>query len=39
MAKEVSADTGRPVRLERADGKMKMQFQRGALQTFRLETR
>ncbi len=38
-AKEVSSDTGRPVRLERADGKMTMQFHRGALQTFRLETR
>jgi hypothetical protein len=39
QAKSVSSDSGRPVRLERDDGKMKMQFQRGALQTFRLETR
>ncbi len=38
-AKEVSLATGRPIRLERDDGKMKMQFQRGTLQTYRLETR
>ena len=37
-AKDVSANTGRIIGLERSDGRVKMQFQRGSLQTYRYET-
>lgn len=37
-AKEVSARTWRQVGLERADGRVRMQFRRGVLLTYRYET-
>jgi len=37
-AKEVSARTWRPVGLERDDGRVRMQFRRGVLLTYRYET-
>jgi len=37
-AKEMSSNTGRLVGLEREDGRVRMQFQRGSLQTYRYET-
>ncbi len=37
-AKEVSARTWRPVGLERADGRVKMQFRRGSLLIYRYDT-
>ncbi len=37
-AKDLSESTGRPIGLERHDGRVKMQFQRGALLTYRFET-
>jgi len=38
VAKGLSADTGRMIGLEREDGRVRMQFQRGSLQTYRFET-
>ncbi len=38
VAKEMSAKTWRTVGLESEDGRVKMQFQRGALQTYRFDT-
>lgn len=37
-AKELSAETRRPVSVERQDGRVKMQFTNGGLQTYRMET-
>jgi len=37
-AKEISEKTWRPVGLERADGRIKMQFRRGSLETYRFDT-
>jgi hypothetical protein len=37
-AKELSARTRRPVSVERQDGRVKMQFSNGGLQTYRMET-
>ncbi len=34
----MSAKTWRPVGLESEDGRVKMQFQRGSLQTYRFDT-
>jgi hypothetical protein len=38
-AKEISRRTGRPIRVERTDGRVRMEFRRGALETYRYETR
>lgn len=38
-AKDISTKTGRPIRVERADGAVKMEFRRGQLETYRYETR
>lgn len=38
QAKELSAKTWRPIGLEREDGRVKMQFRRGSLQTYRYDT-
>ena len=38
VAKEMSAKTWRPIGLESEDGRVKMQFQRGSLQTYRFDT-
>lgn len=37
-AKEVSVRTWRPVGLERDDGRVRMQFRRGVLLTYRYDT-
>lgn len=37
-AKTLSGRTGRPIRVEREDGRMKMEFRRGRLETYRYET-
>lgn len=37
-AKTLSQKTPRPVRLERADGRITMEFRRGNLQTYQYET-
>jgi len=38
LAKEMSSSTGRLIGLEREDGRVRMQFQRGSLQTYRYDT-
>ena len=37
-AKGISEKTGKPVGLERQDGRMKMEFRRGSLETYRFDT-
>ena len=37
-AKAMSAKTWRPVSLEQGNGRVKMQFRRGSLQTYRYDT-
>ena len=37
-AKEVSAATWRPIGIERDDGRVRMQFRRGVLLTYRFDT-
>ena len=38
QAKQISARTWRTIGVESEDGRVKMQFQRGALQSYRLDT-
>lgn len=38
-AKERSSRTGRPIHVERDDGRVMMEFRRGQLQNYRYETR
>lgn len=37
-AKEISARSGRVIQVERADGRVRMAFRRGRLETYRFET-
>ncbi|MCB9680994.1 MAG: hypothetical protein H6733_05930 [Alphaproteobacteria bacterium] len=38
-AKQISRRTGRPIRLERKDGRVTMEFRRGHLEAYAYETR
>lgn len=37
-ARQISGQSSRPISVERQDGRMTMQFSRGGVQTYRLET-
>jgi len=37
-AKSISARSGRAIRVERQDGRVRMEFRRGKLETYRFET-
>jgi hypothetical protein len=39
QAKEMSGRTWRTIGLERSDGRVRMQFRRGSLESYRFETR
>lgn len=38
-AKDISSGTGRPIRVERKDGLVTMEFRRGKLESYVRETR
>lgn len=37
-AKSISSRSARPIRVERGDGRVRMEFRRGKLETYRFET-